>query len=457
VGPIEELVALLESPNGPTVPEKLKDSLIASLAGACAQVAKIPTLDCETDLGKLVKKVLLLAASNRYPEPHPDELKQFDKGPGGGWPIARIVAAEGLLALAAGSRCTAPTIIRALDVLVKDPSASVRYPIARYATWIHKTHPDKMWEWIEMLSQDESISVREACVQALDQLSRLDATRSLTLIDRILENIPANREGVDRLTRATVHALTIWYVWQNEPVAAMTVEKIASNILDRTGQAGNMVFPLREPLTHGSMDDPGETAAIRHRAVEILKKLSAESSKIVRSLLQNKDQAQQSAVDESTVQSLLALADTIAGEVYFATGAHQPGRESLPPLITRPEQTRFYWEAESVFDDLAAIGAPSLAHHLVETLEMYVDIDPRGVFLRMAATIRAGKRWDYQYEQLAQEVVLRIIRRYLADKRALLQNDDECQHALREILETFIEAGWPAAQQLAYRIDEIHR
>jgi hypothetical protein len=47
--------------------------------------------------------------------------------------------------------------------------------------------------------------------------------------------------------------------------------------------------------------------------------------------------------------------------------------------------------------------------------------------------------------------------RYLADKRALLQNDDEYQRALREILETFIEAGWPAAQQLAYRIDEIHR
>jgi hypothetical protein len=31
------------------------------------------------------------------------------------------------------------------------------------------------------------------------------------------------------------------------------------------------------------------------------------------------------------------------------------------------------------------------------------------------------------------------------------------QRALREILEAFIEAGWPAAQHLAYRIDEIHR
>jgi hypothetical protein len=98
-----------------------------------------------------------------------------------------------------------------------------------------------------------------------------------------------------------------------------------------------------------------------------------------------------------------------------------------------------------------------MSQHLMETLEMYIDTDPRCVFLRMAATIRAGKRGDYQYEQLAQDVLVRVVRRYLADKRALLQDDDECQRALREMLETFIEAGWPAAQQLAYRIDDIHR
>jgi hypothetical protein len=143
--------------------------------------------------------------------------------------------------------------------------------------------------------------------------------------------------------------------------------------------------------------------------------------------------------------------------VYFAAGVHQPERESLPAIITRPEQTRFYREANSVFDDLSAIGAPSLAHRLVETLEMYIDTDPRAVFLRVAATVRAGKLWNYEYEELAQTVVLRIVRRYLADKRALLQENEQCQRALREILETFMEAGWPAAQQLAYRIDEIHR
>jgi hypothetical protein len=125
------------------------------------------------------------------------------------------------------------------------------------------------------------------------------------------------------------------------------------------------------------------------------------------------------------------LTSGIASELYFAAGAFQQGRESLPAVITRPEQTRLYWEAESVIDDLSSIGFPALAYHLVETLEMYIDTNPRGVFLRVAATVRAGKRWEYEYEQLAQDVVLRIVRSYLADKRALLQSDEECQRALR--------------------------
>ena len=125
------------------------------------------------------------------------------------------------------------------------------------------------------------------------------------------------------------------------------------------------------------------------------------------------------------------LTSGIASELYFAAGAFQQVRESIPAVITRPEQTRLYWEAESVFDDLSSIGFPALAYHLVETLEMYIDTNPRGGFLRVAATVRAGKRCEYEYEQLAQDVVLRIVRRYLADKRALLQSDEECQRALR--------------------------
>jgi hypothetical protein len=285
-----------------------------------------------------------------------------------------------------------------------------------------------------------------------------DPTRALTLIDEILESVPKDREGGDNLTKDAIQILTGWYVWKNEPAASAAIARITSNVAERAKQAVHIPFAIREVLTHGAMEDSGEPAAIRGRAVELLRALSKQSCDAVRSHLENSNQDQQHhSGRESSARSLFSLANIVASELYFAAGAFQEGRASLPAVVTRPEQPRLYREAESVFDDLSSIGFPALAHRLVETLEMYIDTDPRGVFLRLAAVVSAGKRWNFEYEQLAQDVVLRIVRRYLADKRALLQDDEKCQRALREVLETFIEAGWPAAQHLAYRIDEIHR
>jgi hypothetical protein len=456
--PIVELVALLESPDEATLPGGLRDSVIAGLAGACKQITKIQSLDCETDLGRLVKKVLLLAASNRYPEPDPEGSEESAPGQTGGWPVSRVVAAEGLLALAAGSGCTDPAILETLEQLFRDPSAKVRFPIARYALWLHKAHPARMWEWIETFSKDKNIAVREGCVHALDYLANLNADRALKLIDKVLAGAPKDGEGAKKLIKYSVQALTAWYVQKNESAARAALEGITSNIVECADQAISIPFMIREPLTCGSIDEQGEPAAIRGRAVQLLRTLSKQSCDAVLSLLDSNSQNQElPSRSETSSRSLFLLTNVIASELYFAAGAFQQGRVSLPAVITRPEQSRLYWEAESVFDDLSSMGFPGLAHHLVETLEMYIDTDPRGGFLRVAATVRAGKRWDYEYEQLAQDVVLRIVRRYLADKRTLLQDDEECQGALREILETFIEAGWPTAQQLAYRIDEIHR
>lgn len=455
---MRELEALIEGHDREALPGTLRDSVIATLAGACSQIAKIQTLDCETELGKLVKKALLLAAANRHPEADPVGSEEAAPGHSAGWPIARVVAAEGLLALAAVVGCSDSAILQTLDTLLKDPSAKVRYPIARYALYLHKSNPIKMWEWLETLSKDMSLAVREGCVHALDHLGNLDANRALKLMDDILLATPKEVDEGKELTRYAVQALTAWYVQVDVPAAKAAAGRIAANVTEHADQASIIPHRIREFLTLGAIDELGEAAATRGRAVELFRNLSRNSCEAVRALLEKTNQEREpDSSSKSDGRALLSLASSIASELYFASGAHQLGRESLPAVVSRPEQKRFYWEVESVFDDLAFIGFPPLAHHLVETLEMYIDTDARAVFLRVASIVRAGKRWDYEYEQLAQEVVLRVVRRYLADKRALLQNDEECQRALREVLETFIEAGWPAAQYLAYRIDEIHR
>jgi len=58
-----------------------------------------------------------------------------------------------------------------------------------------------MWVWLEALSEDESINRGEKHVSTrFDQLARLDASRALGVIDRILENVPEDREEGRRLT-----------------------------------------------------------------------------------------------------------------------------------------------------------------------------------------------------------------------------------------------------------------
>jgi len=118
---------------------------------------------------------------------------------------------------------------------------------------------------------------------------------------------------------------------------------------------------------------------------------------------------------------------------------------------------RFYEEAGALADQLATAGYPTCAHHLLETLEFFIDVDPRGAFLRIAATIRGGQRFGYQYDTLAPALFVRIVERYLAEHRSLLQQDAECSAALVDMLDIFVRAGWPEARRLTYGLDEIYR
>jgi hypothetical protein len=93
----------------------------------------------------------------------------------------------------------------------------------------------------------------------------------------------------------------------------------------------------------------------------------------------------------------------------------------------------------------------------VENLELFIPVDPLGVFLRVANIVRAGKMWRYEYEDMAQDLIARIIERYLAGYRSILQQNRQSQTALRETFETFITAASTRAQALAYKVDEIFR
>ena len=65
-------------------------------------------------------------------------------------------------------------------------------------------------------------------------------------------------------------------------------------------------------------------------------------------------------------------------------------------------------------------------------------------------------REGYHFESLGSDVLVRLIRRYLADHRAVF-DDDVRRARLVRVLELFSSAGWPEALKLLYELPDLLR
>ena len=116
-------------------------------------------------------------------------------------------------------------------------------------------------------------------------------------------------------------------------------------------------------------------------------------------------------------------------------------------LRSAANRPRFSAREGGASDELPDDGLPSVPLHLLETLESFISMDPRGVFLRIGRVVHGGTSARYQYEQLDADLLVKLVERYLAEHRALLREDAACRQALLEMLDIFVRAGWPAARQ----------
>jgi hypothetical protein len=157
---------------------------------------------------------------------------------------------------------------------------------------------------------------------------------------------------------------------------------------------------------------------------------------------------------QEQLEALAHLLDGVALSLYFVSGAYKGDEQEVPgPGV----QHRLFMEAGPIIDELADIGLAPIAHHLLETLEVLIPFDPSGVFMRVVAVIRGGRKGHYQYDRMAEDVLVRVVERYLADYRSLFQQDPEARRALIEILDTFVKAGSEGARRLSYGLDGIFR
>ena len=96
------------------------------------------------------------------------------------------------------------------------------------------------------------------------------------------------------------------------------------------------------------------------------------------------------------------------------------------------------------------------AHHFMQLLNGVLRYDPP-LALRMAAqVVMCSKRFGYNLDSMAMSETVRLVEAILADYRERVQDELSIKDLL-ELLDAFVEAGWPDALNLVWRLDEIYR
>lgn len=433
------------------------------LTAACSRVTRIQDFPREDSEDRFVIELLLKASNHPIPAANPEYDDQFDKIPSWGSPSPRIEAAAGLIVAARQETSVTSDVIGAIERLLADPVPAVRYQIASRLNVMYDIRRDMMWRLIqERCTSEPSRGVLQGVLGGpLNRIAGSNPDQVAFLAKIIFDRI-RDGEGAERVRELCVSIFVNLYIWRDTKLCREIALEIASSPRTYSKEAHHLLVHLREPLTHGPTDPPQpDEDAIRERALDLLNQLLSSTRKEFEHIQKNHigisfDQWPKE--DQEIIRSLARIIDKAGWEVYFASGAHESKQNAdSADKLTSQQMMRFYHEAGKILDDLANAGFASVTYHLVETLDSFIALDPQGVFLRIGQVIRAGQQSGYQYESLAADLMVRLVERYLAEYRSLLQQDAECRQALIEILDIFVRAGWPSARRLTYNLEDIFR
>jgi hypothetical protein len=137
-------------------------------------------------------------------------------------------------------------------------------------------------------------------------------------------------------------------------------------------------------------------------------------------------------------------------QLYFAAGRDNDSSE-----IDEARRETYLREVAPTLELIADQAQPHTIYHLLQLVEILAPQAPQYAFDLTARAIRGGgAKGGYQYEPLGAELMVRLISSFLADSKEIFESNERRQ-ALVDCLEIFMEAGWPPARKLLYRLPEL--
>jgi len=118
---------------------------------------------------------------------------------------------------------------------------------------------------------------------------------------------------------------------------------------------------------------------------------------------------------------------------------------------------RFILDVEPILKRIGDAPVPQTTYQLVQLLDFLLPGNPAFCFGLFADIMRtSGRRQRFQLESLGVDVMVRLVSQCLADHESIFR-DDRLRESLVDCIDIFVDAGWPAAIRLAYRVPDALR
>lgn len=375
-------------------------------------------------------------------------------------PAPRSSAAEGLTVLA--NREAGLESVKEIHDLIraasKDEMSAVRANIAGNVHLLWRKDDDVFFkEIVEVFAKNEkSPQVINWLMSSVGRLRSVDTKYVSTTTIKVYGQWKDSNEK--NLSKTAVVQLAYLYVYGNDDEAKKELLKLISDPVKYHEGLERMIFNLRESLVHNiDKDDTAEAKQIRSRGTGLLNDLLDSLKTHFADYSKKHDGKKQSELTPEDIEEYKALRggiENIGMQIYFASGSYKE-KKSEPGFENQSKHT-FIEEQSPLIANVISTGDVKAAYQFIEMALAYLDTDPVWALKLVESAIRASTPNGASYEQLMASCVVNFVNQFIARHRQHLKDKDN-QDLLMNILDEFVDLGWPEAINLTQDLEEIFR
>ena len=369
----------------------------------------------------------------------------------------RATALKAALLLCSANEEAATRLIPQIELPLTDEAEKVREAIAEDMGQLWEFARPTLWRFAEHFARHEqNFRVLQRftgfLVRAVHHAPEQVETLLLDLIPRARHETEPHG---DRIIEGIGNLVAILWLKYEQPRSRQLLTDWQTDLAAHLPELGRAAATLRDTviLGYGTANE----ADIRLRGNA--QRLAGEFVDVSAAALQRyiaMDAASRTEKDHETVRAAARLLDNVGDQLYFSSGAFRANDKNEPTgLVTIERKKAFLDETGPMLHRIGDAGTPHTIYHLIDLLASLRLADPPRVFDLVAhALLDAGRLHGFQFEALGADRFVEVVGIFLADHRDIF-NDLSRRAKLIDCLDAFVEAGWPKARRLLYRLPEL--